>query len=432
MTGQIVPAALAGVSFFCFALALFGISAIRDELAKNPVPEPSPGFDEATTGYRQIEADGPIARLQRRLDRGEARIEYDSAHGYLRSVLQALDIPESSQVLVFSKTSSQRERISPRTPRAVYFNHEVYLAYIPGSPVLEISCADRNLGTVFYTLGQEENVPARFSRQDQCLECHTSFQTLGVPGHLLRSVGTDENGVVDLSSSVWRVNHSTPLAGRWGGWYVCGLHGDQTHRGNLIGKGDIERLQKEPNHAGNLTELGRILDTSNYPGSSSDIVALMILDHQIHMQNLITRLRYEAGREVRRQGDIRELDGWADILLRYLLFIDEAPLTQPIQGISRFAEWFQSQGPKDAQGRSLRQLDLQTRLFKYPCSHLIYSEPFEDLPRPMKLRLYRRLWRILNGDDPDPDFQQIPLATRKAILEILIGTKSDLPVYWTL
>jgi hypothetical protein len=189
-----------------------------------------------------------VSRFQERLDKSEAKLVYDERFGYLPSLLDALKVPRSSQMLVFSKTSFQRERISPATPRALFFSDDLYIGFIPGSPMLEVAVADPKLGGVFYTLSQDTALKPKFVRNDQCLECHASAKTMGVPGHLVRSFITDENGVVDLQSGISLVNHRTPLAERWGGWYVTGEHGNQVHRGNLIGQAAFAKQEKEPNY----------------------------------------------------------------------------------------------------------------------------------------------------------------------------------------
>jgi hypothetical protein len=410
-------------------LALLLLPAIRAQ-SKDETPRVT--FDEDANYYSKAIADGPVAHLQKRIEQGQANLKYDPTCGYLLSILDELNVPKSSQLLVFSKTSSQRERISPKTPRAIYFNHEVYLGWIPGSPTLELSCVDPKLGAVFYTMEQRETAKPRFTRNDQCLECHTSSRTMGVPGYVVRSFVTDEDGVVDLGHGISLVDHRTPIVARWGGWYVCGTHGSQIHLGNLFGPKAFERQKLEPNYLGTLAELSRFFDTSKYPRPTSDIVALMVLDHQARMQNLITRLNYDGNAALKLEGDASPLRDSALALLKYLLFIEETPLASPIDGPSGFAQWFESQGPTDKQGRSLRQFDLQTRLFKYPCSYMIYSDAFDNLPREVKLMLYHRLWKILSGADFDPAFQQIPEETRRAIREILIETKPDIPRYWTL
>ena len=297
-------------------------------------------FDEETINYSKTPDANPVSRLQERISQGEVKLKFDDRYGYLPALLEALKIPRSSQMLVFSKTSFQRERISPRTPRALFFNDEVYVGFIPGSPLMEVSTADPKLGGVFYTLDQSRMDKPRFVRTDQCLECHASAKSMGVPGHLVRSFATDEDGVVDLNNGVSPVNHRTPLSERWGGWYVTGTHGDQTHRGNLVGKAAFEREKKEPNHLGNRTNLTAFFDVSRYLSPSSDIVALMVLEHQTHMQNFITRLNYAATLALAQYGHVDYLKSATEAFLKYLLFVEEAPLSAPIKGTSDFATAF--------------------------------------------------------------------------------------------
>ena len=387
-------------------------------------------FEEDTIAYSKTAANSPIERLQQRIDSGKVKLKHQAAYGYLLAVLEELDVPKSSQMLVFSKTSFQRERISRANPRAIYFADDVYVGYVPGSPMLEISAVDPKLGGVFYTLDQTATDKPRFVRTDQCLECHATGKTMGVPGHLVRSFETDESGVVDLKSGVSLVNHRTPFAERWGGWYVSGTHGDQTHRGNLIGREAFEQQNEKPNYLGNLTDLSRFFDVSILPDKHSDIAALMVLEHQTHMHNFITRLNYAARVTLSQYGHVRYLQSAVDAFLKYLLFVEEAELTAPVQGSSTFAKDFASRGPKDSKGRSLRDMDMRKRMFKYPCSYLIYSEAFDALPAALKETIYRRLFDILTDKDSSSDFASLSNTSKRAILEILRETKADLPEYW--
>jgi hypothetical protein len=387
-------------------------------------------FDEGTINYSKAKDTSPVARLQQRIDQGEVKLKHEDKFGYLLSLLNELRVTTNSQMLVFSKTSFQRERISPKTPRALFFNDDVYVGYVAGSPLLEVAAVDPKLGGVFYTLEQTKIDRPRFVRTDQCLECHASAKTMGVPGHLVRSFATDEQGVVDLSSGISLVNHRTPLEERWGGWYVTGRHGDQKHRGNLVGKAAWARHEKEPNYLGNQTDLGRFFDVAEYPMAGSDIVALMVMEHQLHLHNFITRLNYEGTIALQQYGHINYLKNVIEAFLKYLLFTEEAQLTSPVKGSEAFAARFMEVGPKDKQCRSLRQFDLQTRLFKYPCSYLIYSDAFNALPEKLKARIYERLWEILNGSDASEAFQTLTPESRRAIREILVETKKDLPSYW--
>ena len=387
-------------------------------------------FDEEIIDYSKKPAGGPIAELQARLDRGEVKLRFDDRYGWLPSLLDALKVPRSSQLLVFSKTSLQRNFITPRNPRALYYSDDVYLGYVPGAPLMEISAVDPQLGGVFYTI---EQLPARkpkFTREADCLRCHAANRSMGVPGHILRSIGTDETGELDAQTEVSEIDHCTPFADRWAGWFVTGTHGAMTHRGNLIGAAAFARAAAEPGFNGNRTDLAGFFDAKEYLTQGSDVVALMVLEHQAHMHNYITRLNYETQIMMAQYGHTRYLTKKVDAFLRYLFFTEEAPLTAPVAGHPEFVKEFAALGPRDTQGRSLRDFDLQTRLFRYPCSFLIYTPAFDHLPVIMRDQIYRRIWDILRGEDASPDFARIPPEQRQAVLEILLETKRGLPAYW--
>jgi hypothetical protein len=406
-------------------LACFSTKASDFQGATHLVP-----IDEDSINYSKAQPDSAISKLQKQIDSNELRLEWDQKYGYLPSVLKALHVPVESQMLVFSKTSLQRERISPQNPRALYFNDDIYIGWIPGAPLMEVSVADPKLGGVFYSLEQKPADHPRFKRNDQCLECHASSKSMGVPGHLMRSFATDEDGVVDLSSGTSQVNDRTPFEERWGGWYVTGTHGNQTHRGNLVGKAAFERQEKEPNFAGNCANLANYFSIDKYQSPHSDIVALMVLEHQTHMHNYIARLNYEATLALKTYGHVNYLKSVLEGFVQYMLFAEEAPLTHAVKGTSDFQQEFASQGPKDCKGRSLRDFDLKTRLFAYPCSFLIYSESFDALPKPIKEKLYARLFDILSGKDQSETYQRLSPEIRRAIFEILRDTKRDLPANW--
>ncbi len=387
-------------------------------------------YDEEIINYSATPAGGPIAELQARIDKGEVTLRFDEKFGWLPALLDALKVPKSSQMLVMSKTSLQRPFITPKNPRALYYNDDVYLGYVPGAPLMEISAVDPQLGGVFFHLEQTPEKKPRFVRDADCLSCHISSRTLGVPGHFVRSVGTDATGELEAGTEVTHIEHCTPFADRWAGWLVTGTHGAMTHRGNLIGTADFERAGREVNFNGNLKSLAGFIDERDYLGKGSDLVALMVLEHQGHMHNYITRLNYETRIMMAQYGHTRYLTKKVDAFLRYLLFTEEARLTSPVAGNPEFIRDFTTGGPRDSQGRSFRDFDLQTRLFKYPCSFLIYSPAFDRLPPIMLDQIYRRLWDILHGRDPCADFAGIPAGQRQAVLEILLGTKRGLPAYW--
>ena len=387
-------------------------------------------FDEDTIAYSKTEATGPISRLIKSINEGKTDLKFDAKYGYLPSVLEALGISCDSQVLVFSKTSFQRERIEPENPRALYFNDDAYIGYIPGSPMLEFSEVDPKLGAVFYTLDQTKAERPKIVRNDQCLECHASAKSMGVPGQLLRSFEVDSSGVVDLQTGTSQVSHRTPFNERWGGWYVTGSHGAMTHRGNLFGAKSFKQAEKQPNYRGNLNDLSQFINPSKYPRNQSDIVSLMVLEHEAHMHNFIARLNYETVIALQQYGKIDHLKSKVESFLQYALFTEEAPITNAVKGSAAFVKEFESRGPVDSKGRSLRQFDLNTRLFKYPCSFLVYSEQFDAMPAQIKEMIYKRLHEILTGADKSAKFETLTTTDRKAILEILRQTKKDLPDYW--
>jgi hypothetical protein len=375
-------------------------------------------FDEDTIAYSKTQDSSAIAGLKTRIENEGFRLEYEKDHGYLRALLKELNIPVSSQMLVGSKTSFQRERISPQSPRSLYFNDDIYLGYIPGSPLIEIAAIDDKLGAVFYQL--EQAPKPRLVRNDQCLECHASAKTMGVPGLLVRSFDTSVSGVVDLGSGVSLVNHRTPLGERWGGWFVTGKLGGQPHRGNSFNDGVQTVKVNRPEE---------IAELSSYLAKESDVVALMVHDHQVHMHNFITRLHYAATIALKQYGHLNYLRSQIDSFVKYLVFAEEAPLAAPVEGTSSFQADFAARGPKDKQGRSLREFDLRTRLFKYPCSYLIYSHAFDVMPVPLKERIFDGLQAALSTDNVD-SFTHLDGGTRRALREILIDTKPDLAERW--
>ena len=405
-------------------------------------------FERAPINYSKTAPNDPIARLQSQIDTGKLHLPFQKDLGYLPALLKAVHVLESSQVLVFSKTSLQRSRISPKTPRALYFNDEIYIGFCQAGQVLEISAVDPQLGAVFYTLDQQEADRPKFVRQfDACLLCHGSSQTKNVPGHLLRSVYPDRGGDAILSLGTFRVDQTTAIDRRWGGWYVTGTHGKQTHLGNLVvqNRNDRDPLANNPNGQ-NLTSIKDRFDSSAYLTPHSDIVALMVLEHQAEAQNLLSRaniqtrlalhdhalLNKELGREpdFRSETTDRRIKSVGDPLVRYLLFSNEAPLSDKIVGTSTFTADFVKQGPRDSKGRSLREFNLERRLFKLPCSYLIYSESFDQLPLAMKEYVYQQMHDVLTDRHYGGGFSHLDGSDRQAILEILRETKKDLPSYW--
>jgi hypothetical protein len=369
----------------------------------------------------------PVAELQQRLEQGAAELELDPRPGigYMPALLRELGVPVESQLLVYSKTSLQQRLITPEQPRAIYFRDDVVLGTVHGG-VIEIATQDAKQGAVFYTLETTDNEP-RLRRQGACLGCHYGFATLGVPGFFTRSVPT----AVDGRTLPWlgnaTVSHATPLAERWGGWYVTGDVGANDHLGNALLEND--RLQEMPPLERAVPADLRARFPAGYLTPYSDAVAHLVLDHQLVMLNVLTRVGWDFRVALAEKHDLATLARTVDEAVEYLLFAGEVKL-EPVRGTSGFAEQFSKVGPHDERGRSLRQLQLDGRLMRYPLSFLIYSRAFDGLPAEARDALYRRLWEVLSSAEPGARFAHLSPADRSAIVEILIATKSGLPKYF--
>ena len=389
-------------------------------------------FEREPVNYSESVPTDPVMRLAERLEAGKTTLEWDNEHGYLNSVLSALEVPVSSQTLVFSKTSLQVGRITPQTPRALYFNDDVYVGWVQRGDFIELSAADPQLGGTFYSLRQDGTRPPQIKREtSRCLQCHGSTHTRRIPGHIIRSVFPDRSGRPVYRLGTHRNDLAAPYEERWGGWYVSGRHGVLRHRGNVLlsDPNEVEELDIEA--GANVTELSKLLDTSPYLTSHSDIVALLVLQHQVHVHNVLTAANHSGritehssgymnkalDRPVDYESDStkRRYTSAADKVVRALLCADERPLPCSVEGTSNFAAEFSARGPFDAKGRSLRELNLKTRLLRYPCSYLITSEAFRALPSGVMSRVQARLNAILNGSDSSDDFAHLNTNDRTAI-----------------
>jgi hypothetical protein len=377
--------------------------------------------DHPAIGY----SDGPVATavtaLVDSIARGRTTLSYDPVSGYLRSLLDALAIPIESQVLVYSETSFQARRISRQNPRAVFFNDRVAVGFVRGGDILEIAAQDPRQGTIFYELPQRDTAPVAITRNDKCLACHLSWDTLAVPGPLVLSVLPRRSDDEYANGGI--VNHTTPLADRWGGWFVTGTRVPAQQMGNLeLLQPDMPAAGPTPVAAPRSVE--GLFDLRGYPSTHSDVVALMLLEHQAHATNLITRAGWEYRVAAPRPGGplpprVAEA---VDALVDYLLFVDEAPLATPIRGASGFAEKFAAAGPRDRKGRSLRELQLDNRLMRYPCSYMIDSPVFAGLPEGVKTAVFARVSSIL-ATDHSRKYAHLTPADRAAITEILRDTR---------
>ena len=413
------------------ALGVASAGELNDRLA--------PPRDHPAIWYGSPRVSDPVGLLDDRLRQGLAQLEFEGPQGYLRSVLRALNVPVESQIAVFSKTSRQKNLIHPGNPRTIFFNDSVAVAWMYGG-FIELASHDPRQGTIFYTLEQEQIARPTFQRHDDCLGCHGSDASLGVPGMVVRSIFTAPDGRPRLVMGGSLVDHRTPIEDRWGGYYVTGSAAGVRHLGNafVTDEEDPSRMVTPKTlQVGSL--VGRF-DVGHYLSPHSDVGALMVFDHQMYMMNLITRVGWETRAALYDKGRGRQVD--ADKIAResaqefvdYLLFIDEAPLPAPIQSAavrsnSAYARGFTAQGPFDRKGRSLRELDLQHRLLRYPCSYMIYSEAFDGLPVSAKDAIYARLWQVLSGNAEGEKYKRLNRADARAIIEILRDTKTELPAY---
>ena len=395
--------------------------------------------------YASVARHNVFARLQERMDRGEVKLEYTPGRGYLDSLLKALKIDTTTQVLVYSKTSLQIDYITAPTPRAIYYNDVAYVGWENNAPLMELAAADDELGMVYYTLDNRQAPTKHFEREGgRCLTCHDTYSMMGggVPRVVVLSALIDGPANPPNRETSEDVSDQTPIRDRWGGWYVTGNQGKQYHLGNLPTDNDPHLVGKTDAQRMNLKDLEGWFNTKPFITNKSDVVSLMVLEHQTNIQNLITRANFKVrtvmsragtgtGDEVPRTWEEMSSRGkgllktMVEPLVKAMLFVDAAEMASPMAGTAGFEAAFQARGPRDKQGRSLRDLDLGTRLFRYPLSYMIYSPGFEALPPYVKEYVYQRLADILQGRDTSSVFEFLGDGDRKAILEILQATKPD-------
>ena len=418
-----LPCALLGV------LTLWIVSVGAGDVDKGFVPEP----DDPAIEYSSRPTNDLISALNREIKAEKVRLRFDGKQGYLPSVLAALHVPIESQMAVFSKTSVQAQRISPQNPRMLFFNDSLAIGCVRGG-FIEAAAQDPRQGVIFYTLPQVRVETPQFTRHNDCLNCHDSNNAMGVPGMLVRSLFTAPNGTTMPWLGNYITDHRSPLEERWGGWFVTGKTGAIRHMGNAVVVDGTKPESIVTAQTLNLASLAGRIDDETYLSPYRDIIALMVFEHQMHVMNLLTRIGWQT-RYLLRNGDAHDLQtnglsASAEDLVDYMLFVDEPPLPNKIEGTSGFAQRFSAEGPTDSRGRSLRQFDLEHRLMRYPCSYMIYSDVFDGLPSEAKNAIYERLWLILSGATSDPKYAHLSRADRQAVLEILRETKRQLPDYF--
>jgi hypothetical protein len=411
-----------GVACALMLLALGGRAFVAQDY------KPTIRADDPAIRYARGPLDDPASRLAHEIDRGAITLEHrNDPLGVLPSLLSHLHINVDSQMLVFSKTSVQAARVSPDRPRAIYFNDDVSVAYVPGAPTIEIAATDPVQGTIFYTMPIGSSGSPALARGDACLRCHQGPNTAGVPGIYVGSGVPGPTGTPLHDASAIITDHRTAFRERWGGWYVTARRGEQIDRANAttLDPEDADALLRESRQ--NMPTLAGLFNAAPYLAATSDIVALMTFEHQTQMANLLTRVGWETRIAERdRPGGAdsdRGLNADIDDLVAYMFFADEARLTERVEGVSSFAWSFAERGPRDRHGRSLRDFDLRTRLFRYPLSYMIYSAAFDALPDVARQRICRRVRDVLTGANRGRAYAHLGVEERKAILEILTDTK---------
>jgi len=406
---------------------LFAVAATSNGFAQPSYHD----IDLPPHNYRQRVPQDRFTRLMSAFESGQIVLDRSSEKAFVVSLLKALEIPASSQMLVFSTTSLQLSLISPSNPRALYFNEDVYLGHVPGGRI-EIVSLDPELGGIFYIFDVPKGLrPLRIERSERCMNCHANEDTGHVPGLVIKSVVPGPSGGSLTAYRLGQTGHAIPFDQRCGGWHVTGRHGITSHWGNLTGRfvaGDLVRVPNPP---------GERFKFTTYPVATSDILPQLLHEHQAGFVNRVVEASYRARTALHASGakladeQAAELDEQARIVTRYLLFADEVSLPDGgVEGDADYKTDFLSNRRAAASGISLKDFDLRTRLFKYRCSYMIYSPVFTGLPAEMKQRIYRKLGEALSVESEDKEYAYMPVAEKKGIRDILKATLAELPDNW--
>jgi hypothetical protein len=379
-------------------LALFSMQSARGD---------SDFWEMPPICYSDTVAKNSLTQLAADLASGAREVKGASGLDRLKYVLNELHVPEESQVLVFSKTSHQNRLIHPKNPRSLYFSENSYVGYVPGGDI-EVIVQDPQLGPVYYLIEANHPEGLKIERDlTTCISCHATSNTENVPGMLIRSVFPDEDGRPLLAMGTQLVDHETPLSERWGGYYVTG-QSSLPHFGNQFFSVSITPEPK-PSHQ---TDLASALDVSKYLRSTSDIVALLILEHQCKMHNLLNA----AAMNYRRALFLNQIlnpdskpdsgsagivaESMAEKIVDCLFFKGEADSGEDLEGNVDFQKTFEARFPRTKDGRSLADFKLYQRVFKYRCSYMVYSEAFKNLPAQVKRTVLKKMHSALSGNDP--------------------------------
>ena len=406
-------------------------------------------YENAPVRYSDTPPHDAAQQLEKDQMAGKVKLPRGTSWDTLHGLLKHWNIPRESQVMVFSKTSKQNDRISPATPRVIYFTDNAYVGYSVGG-VFEVSTIDPVLGPIFYLCDPNvpDKEPLRFQRDQSCLSCHGGPFSPEVPGVIVRSVFPGPEGHPIMSQGSTVVDTTTPFSDRWGGWYVTGKHGDVLHRGNVTAQEEGETVKIDFKAGANVKSLEKLFDTTPYPRKGSDIVALMVLEHQTSTQNILTKANQAAMRAMYMQQSLQKelgekveieptgtarriIDHCAEDVVDALLFKDECELPKGgIEGDPTFQGAFTKSAPQTKDGRSLKDFQLLTRLFKYRCSYMVYSITFTNLIPQLKQTVLTKLWEALDGKEASGRYTYLGASERKNIQRILAETLQGAPASW--
>jgi hypothetical protein len=375
-------------------------------------------FEKPPHNYWQRAPQDRFTKIKTALETGKLPLNRTSEKAFVVSLLAALEISPATQTLVYSTTSLQLSRISPRNPRALYFNEDVYVGWVPRGQI-EIASIDPALGGIFYIFNiPRASAPIRIERSARCFNCHAEFENGRVPGLLLKSVVPGPGGGSLESFHGDITGHSIPLKDRFGGWHLTGKHGITEHWGNMVGTLSTAGLKKYANPP------GRQFRWETYPVSTSDVLAHLLHEHQVGFVNRAVKATYDT-RAALAAGDAQAMIAkHAAVLTRYLLFADEAKFPAGgIGGDALLKKDFAARARRTKTGLSLRDFDLRTRIFKHRCSYMIHSAAFTGLPAPLKQQVFAELRAALNPAKANPASAHLPAAEKRSIAAILTATK---------
>ena len=389
-------------------------------------------FETPPHNYWKASPQDPATLLHRKLEAKTQTLAADAdPKTFLRAYLDALQVPVSSQVLVFSKSSLQRTFVHGHNPRAMYFNEDTYVGWMPGG-LIEVTGIDPVLGGVFYIFNvpdKKETVPV-FERRESCMGCHAGGPTSFLPGLMVRSLFTGEDGRTFGEAGEHNGGHHTPFGTRWGGWFVTGAPTQMKHLANVF-----TTRGRDAQSAG---EMGKVMPAGTHLAPGSDVLAMMLHDHQCKAVNVCMEANYRLRTVLHKAGgdkpvaeraipsdDMEMAREQAQKVAAFLLFTEEIALPAPVAGEAGFKKDFAGNRQPDKAGRSLKDFNLKTHLMQHRCSYMIYSAAFRGLPAAFQKMVFSELRSALTVEAKDSPGAHLPAEERKAVHQILSETLPD-------